>query len=89
MLQEYKARYLKALLLQEIEWYDSQNIAELPSKVNAQLKDIEYGSGKSVGFIIFSISLTTAAFIASFYMAGTLALCTMAALPCIAIAGAL
>ena len=88
VVSEYKARYFKAILSQEVEWYDSQNVAELPSKVNAQLKDIEYGSGKSVGFIIFSISLTTAAYGASFYMAGTLALCTVAALPCFAIVGA-
>ena len=69
-------RYLKALLVQETEWFEKQNTKQLPSKVNSELKDIEIGSGKSIGFIIFAISMSISAYIASFLMAGTLAVCT-------------
>ena len=61
---EYKWRYLKALLHQETEWYDERDAEELPSIVNAQLKDIEFGSGKAFGFILFAISVLVANFAA-------------------------
>ena len=80
-------RYLKALLVQEAEWYEKQNVEQLPSKVNSELKDIEIGSGKSVGFIIFAFSMSTSAYVASFFMAGTLAACTCIVIPLFIIVG--
>ena len=61
-MYEYKWRYLKALLHQETEWYDERDAEELPSIVNAQLKDIEFGSGKAFGFILFAMSVLVANF---------------------------
>ena len=84
---EYKWRYLKALLQQETEWYDERNAEELPSIVNSELKDIEFGSGKAFGFILFATSLMFANYAASFYMGAVFACCMLIMFPVIAVIG--
>lgn len=80
---------MKAVLTQEAEWYDAQNIEELPSKISAELKDIELGSGKSLGFIIFSVSMMISAYASALFMAGTLTLSTAAILPLFLVVGSI
>ena len=84
---EYKWRYLKALLQQDTEWYDQQNSEELPSKVNSELKDIEFGSGKAFGFILFAMSLMIANYAAAFYMGAVFACCMLIMFPVLVVIG--
>ena len=53
---EIRWRYLKALLTKDSEWYEERNIEEIPSIIYTNLIDIESGSGKTVGFLIYSFS---------------------------------
>lgn len=87
VVYEYKWRYLKALLQQETEWYDERNAEELPSKVNSELKDIEFGSGKAFGFVLFATSLMFSNYAAAFYMGATFACCLLIMFPVFIVIG--
>lgn len=87
VVYEYKWRYLKALLVQDTEWYDQNNAEELPSQVNSQLKDLEFGAGKAFGFIIFAMSLMAANYAAAFYMGAVFACIMLIMFPVIVVIG--
>lgn len=54
---EYRWRYMKALLTKDSYWFDEQNLEEIPGIVNTNLSEIESSSGKTLGNIIYSISM--------------------------------
>lgn len=67
MHNELKWRYLKALMLKDVAWYDKQNINELPTEVYINLEAVERASGLTIGFIMFSISACITGLGAAFY----------------------
>ena len=56
VVYEIRWRNLKAIVTKNSEWYETQNIEELPSIIHTNLIDIENGSGKTVGFLIYSFA---------------------------------
>ena len=48
--------YLKSILTKDTEWFESNILEELPTKVHTNLNEIENSSGKTIGFILYSIS---------------------------------
>ncbi|CAI2362575.1 unnamed protein product [Moneuplotes crassus] len=52
---ELRWRYIRAILRQDSAWFDGQTIESIPSSVQSNLKDIEIGCGRIIGFVIFSI----------------------------------
>ena len=43
---EVKSRYMKALLVQDNNWYDEQNLEKLPTIVHTNLNELENSAGK-------------------------------------------
>ena len=76
VVYEYRRKYMKALLVQESEWYDERNAEEIPSNVNSELKDMEFGSGTAFGFTMLSLALMLCPFFCTFFM-GTLYGCCL------------
>lgn len=54
ILSELKWRYLKAILSQDQEWFDSKDLDSLPTEVNANLCEVEGSTGRVLSFLIFS-----------------------------------
>ena len=48
--------YLKSILTKDTEWFESNILEELPTKVHTNLNEIENSSGKTIGFILYSVS---------------------------------
>jgi ABC-type multidrug transport system fused ATPase/permease subunit len=68
MYHELKWRYLQALMLKDVSWYDRQDVNQLPTEVYINLEAVERASGITVGFIMFSVSACTTGLIAAFYL---------------------
>jgi ABC-type multidrug transport system fused ATPase/permease subunit len=56
VVRELKWRYLKAILTKEMEWFDKQNVNELPSEVFTNLTEIENALGSEISFITIVIA---------------------------------
>ena len=52
---EFKWRYLRALLLQDKQWYDSVQVEKLPTEFHYNIEIIKDASGKSIGVILNGI----------------------------------
>ena len=72
---ELKWRYLRAVLSQDWNWYDRQNIEELPTKINVNITEVENATGKTSGFIIYSIGAFVAGIGGAFFIGAVLACC--------------
>ena len=59
---------MKAVLTQEQEWYDSISVEELPTQLNANLAEIESGTGIKLAIIFYSIGISIGSTIVSFYI---------------------
>ena len=64
---ELKWRYLLAILSQEQEWFAQRDVDELPTEVYTNLTEIEKATGKSVAFIIYSLSVAVGGLAITFY----------------------
>ena len=47
---------MKSILTKDTEWFEDRSLEELPTKVHTNLNEVENSSGKTIGFIIYSIS---------------------------------
>jgi hypothetical protein len=50
---ELKWRSIKAILSQEVEWYDSQQLEILPTTINDQISQIEVMSGLDLAYAVY------------------------------------
>jgi len=65
---EFKWRYLRALLLQDKQWFDDVQVEKLPTEFHYNLDAIEDAAGKSVGVILTGVgSLVSGLIILFFY----------------------
>ena len=55
LVYEFKWRYLRALLLQDKQWYDTVQVEKLPTEFHYNLETIQDAAGKSMGIIIYGI----------------------------------
>ena len=70
---ELKWRYLKAVLSQDCNWYERQNIEELPTQINVNITEVENATGKTTGFIIYSLGAFIGGIGLSFFSGALLA----------------
>ena len=78
---ELKWRYLKAVLSQDWNWYERQNIEELPTQINVNITEVENATGKTIGFIIYSVGAFVGGFGFSFFAGALLAWCYLYIIP--------
>jgi hypothetical protein len=50
---EMNWRSIKAILSQEVEWYDSQQLEILPTTINDQISQIEIMSGTELAYVVY------------------------------------
>ena len=69
--------YLKAILTKDTEWFESQSLEELPTKVHTYLNEIENSSGKTLGFIIYSVTAWIAGIVFAFLLGALYCWCLL------------
>ena len=69
--------YLKAILTKDTEWFESQSLEELPTKVYTYLNEIENSSGKTFGFIIYSVSAWISGIVYAFLLGALFCWCLL------------
>jgi ABC-type multidrug transport system fused ATPase/permease subunit len=82
---ELKYRYLKSILTKDEEWYESQNVSQLPTQVFTNLTEAENASGVTVSFIIVSAATMIAGVATMFYCSILLGLVNLIIVPYIMI----
>ena len=87
VVYEYRRKYMKALLVQETEWYDERNAEEIPSNVNSELKDMEFGSGTAFGFTMLSLVMMFCLFFCTFFVGTLYGCCLLIIFPVAIVAG--
>ena len=85
--QKIREKYIKAILKQEIGWFDTNNPSELSTRVADQIGDIQDGIGQRSGDIVQYASQFTGAFVVGFYLSWRLVLVLCCCIPCIAFCG--
>ena len=78
---ELKWRYFKAVLSQDWNWYERQNIEELPTQINVNVTEVENATGKTTGFILYSIGAFLGGLWGSFFSGALLAWCYLIIIP--------
>eukprot|EP00741_Cyanophora_paradoxa_P008173 tig00000025_g7909.t2 len=84
-----RAALLRAMLRQEVAWFDSHKPGELSSRINADVKLIQDAIGEKVGVVIHHSSTFFAGIIVGLVKGWHLALVIMGAMPILGIAGAI
>ena len=85
VLYNFKKRYFKLLLSQELGWFDSTNVFEFSSKIQSQLEYIELGIGEMLSNIIVDFFIALISFIFAFFGSCKLSLVISCFLPLIII----
>ena len=80
-LYNFKRKYFRTILSQELGWFDSTNVFEFASKIQAQLEYIEFGIGEWFNKILFSSFQGIFTFIFSFFGSWKLSLILLCLLP--------
>ena len=86
--QKFRETYVKAILAQEIGWFDECGANSLATRVADLSGKVEDGLGRKTGDMLQYIVQTVAAFVIAFYFSWSLTLVLLATLPFIAISGA-
>ena len=66
-LYNFKKKYFSLILSQEQGWFDTTNVFEFATKIQAQLEYIELGLGEGLGRVLVDIFIGTASLIFSFF----------------------
>lgn len=85
--QKFRERYVRAVLSQEIGWFDTIGANELSTKVGDNIGKVSDGIGRKVGDLLQYISQFIGAFIVGFYLCAKLTAVLLASLPLIGGAG--
>lgn len=56
VVYEVRLKYIRAIITKDSEWFEERNLEAIPTAIHTHLIDIENGSGKTVGFLIYSFS---------------------------------
>lgn len=86
--QKLREKYVRAILSQEIGWFDTIGASELATKVADTSGKVQDGLGRKVGDLIQYIAQFIAAFLVGFYLCWQLTLVLLCAIPLIGSAGA-
>jgi len=85
--QKFRERYVKAILSQEIGWFDTIGAAELSTKVADLTGKVQDGMTRKVGDLIQYFGQFCAAFVVGLYLCWQLTVVLLAAFPLIGGAG--
>ena len=85
VLYNFKRKYFRIILSQELGWFDSTNAFEFASKIQSQVEYIEFGIGEWFPEIIFNITNATFSLIFSFFGSWKLTLVVLCFLPVVII----
>jgi len=86
--QKLRDLYVKAILSQEIGWFDTCGAGELSTKVAELAGKVQDGSGRKIGDLIQYFSQFAGAFVVGLYLCWELTVVLLASFPVIAGAGA-
>lgn len=85
--QKLREKYVKAILKQEIGWFDSSNPSQLSSKLADTTGKLQDGLGRKVGDLMQYIAQFIAAFFVGLYLCWRLTVVLLASFPLIGGAG--
>ena len=85
----FRRQYFRALLRQEIGWFDMLNPAELSSKIASECFAIQQGVGEKISTVLYASSTLIAGFVVGFLSGWQLTLVLCATLPILVIGGSL
>jgi len=85
--QKLRERYVKAILKQEIGWFDSSNPSQLSSKLADLTGKLQDGLGRKVGDLMQYFAQFFAAFFVGIYLCWRLTVVLLASFPLIGFAG--
>ena len=85
MCHQLKKNYFTVILSQEQGWFDAHNAFEFATKVQAQLEQIEFGTGEKLGQVIQQFASCIIAFIFAFIISWKIALIMLCIAPFIII----
>ena len=66
-LYNFKKKYFSLILSQEQAWFDSTNVYEFATKIQAQLEYIDLGLGSRLGNILMDFFIGLSAFVFAFF----------------------
>ena len=66
-MHHLKEKYFSIILRQEQGWFDSNNVFEFSTKVQAQFEQISLGVGDKFGLTLQTISMMITGLIIAFY----------------------
>lgn len=73
--------YLRAILKQEVSWFDQRNVNELSSNLSKETGAIHRACGAKIGQIVFSVSMSISGFSFAFIKGWYLTLFLLCAFP--------
>ena len=85
----FREEYFKALLRQEIGWFDTLNPSEFSSKMAGECFAIQTGLGEKVSTLLYAGAVVIAGFVVGFIKGWELTLVLCAAIPLLGITGTL
>jgi ABC-type multidrug transport system fused ATPase/permease subunit len=77
----FRREYMRAVLRQDPEWYDSRAIAELPNALTSDTIKIEKATGDKLAMVVFTAAMILSALIISIYQVLQLTLVSLAFAP--------
>ncbi|EAS02072.1 multidrug resistance protein-like transporter family ABC domain protein (macronuclear) [Tetrahymena thermophila SB210] len=83
----YRIQYFKAILRQEVGWFDLINLNELTSKIASETNLIQIAIGENVPTYIMNICMTIGGFAVGYARGWQMALITTSALPVLTLGG--
>jgi ATP-binding cassette subfamily B (MDR/TAP) protein 1 len=87
LINKINTEYFKTVMKQEPGWFDANNVFEIPTKLQNQIKIIENGIGNKVGQALMSVSQFAASFLVGYITSWQLSLVLTAMLPLLLIGG--
>ena len=82
-MHHLKEKYFSIILRQEQGWFDSNNVFEFSTKVQAQFEQISLGVGDKFGLTLQTISMMITGLIIAFYKSWLLTLVMLSISPLI------
>ncbi|XP_049518639.1 phosphatidylcholine translocator ABCB4 [Dermacentor silvarum] len=83
--QSSRIRYyfMRAILHQEVAWFDTHTAVDVAGRVTADLEKIHDGLGEKIGMCLFFLSTASASLISAFWHGWQLTLVLLALVPCL------
>lgn len=77
----YRLNYLRAIMRQEPEWYESFDILELPSRISKECLAIQSGTSEKFALILQGLAMSMAGFAVAFLISWKFALICLGVFP--------